>query len=324
LKKILVIQTAFIGDAILITSVLEKLHTFFPQAELYLMVKKGTQTLFESHPFLKTVLVFDKSQSKLKHLWQLIRQVRQLQFDVVINAHRFASSGIITALSKAPSKIGFKKNPLSFFYTLKVPHNIGDGTHEIERNHQLIQALTDDKKALPKLYPSKGHFETINSYVHAPFICMAPSSVWFTKQLPLEKWISLCNKIPSDTIIYLLGAETDKSLCKQIQTASHHKKISVLCGQLRLLDSCALMSKAKMNYVNDSAPLHLASAMNAPVTAFFCSTVPAFGFTPLSENAKIVEVKTHLACKPCGLHGYKACPENHFSCGHLIDIDSIE
>jgi ADP-heptose:LPS heptosyltransferase len=324
LKKILVIQTAFIGDAILITSVLEKLHAFFPQAELFLMVKKGNQTLFEGHPFLKSVLVFDKSQSKLKHLWQLIRQVRQLKFDVVINAHRFASSGIITALSKAPIKIGFKKNPLSFFYTEKVEHTIGDGTHEVARNHQLIQTLTGGKSALPKLYPSKANFEKVDVYTTTSFVCMAPSSVWFTKQLPVEKWVALCNKMPADLTIYLLGAEVDQALCKQIQAASHHKKIIVLCGQLNLLDSCALMSKAKMNYVNDSAPLHLASAMNAPVTAFFCSTTPAFGFTPLSENAKIVEVKTHLTCKPCGLHGYMACPKNHFDCGHLVNIDSVE
>jgi ADP-heptose:LPS heptosyltransferase len=319
-----VIQTAFIGDAILITAVLEKLYAYFPEAELYLMVKKGNQTLFEAHPFLKTVLVFDKSQSKLKHLWQLMRQVRQLQFDVVINAHRFASSGFITAFSNAKHRIGYKKNPLSFFYTEKREHTIGDGTHEVERNQRLIQTLTDGKSALPKLYPSKTNFENINAYTTTSFVCMAPSSVWFTKQLPVEKWIALCNKMPADTTIYLLGAEIDKLLCEQIQTASHHKKIMVLCGQFSLLDSCALMSKAKMNYVNDSAPLHLASAMNAPVTAFFCSTVPAFGFTPLSENAKVVEVKIHLACKPCGLHGYKACPKNHFDCGHLIDIDSVE
>jgi heptosyltransferase-2 len=79
------------------------------------------------------------------------------------------------------------------------------------------------------------------------------------------------------------------------------------------------MKHAKMNYVNDSGPLHLASSVNAPTTAFFCSTVPAYGFFPLSYNSQVVEV-ANLYCKPCGLHGYKACPEGHFKCGKDIEL----
>ena len=75
-----------------------------------------------------------------------------------------------------------------------------------------------------------------------------------------------------------------------------------------------------MNYVNDSAPLHIASAMNAPVTAYFCSTKPSFGFGPLSDNKTIVEVKEKLECRPCGLHGKKKCPEDHFDCGFNIEV----
>jgi ADP-heptose:LPS heptosyltransferase len=78
-----------------------------------------------------------------------------------------------------------------------------------------------------------------------------------------------------------------------------------------------LMKKAKMNYVNDSAPLHLASALDAPVTAVFCSTIPAFGFGPLSFNSHVIETKENLDCRPCGLHGYRECPESHFMCAEI-------
>ena len=81
------------------------------------------------------------------------------------------------------------------------------------------------------------------------------------------------------------------------------------------------MESAAMNYVNDSAPLHIASAMNAPVMAVFCSTVPAFGFGPLNANGRILERKEPLSCRPCGLHGYKACPEAHFKCALEIDVE---
>ena len=86
---------------------------------------------------------------------------------------------------------------------------------------------------------------------------------------------------------------------------------------MTLLESCELMKHAKMNYVNDSGPLHLASAGNSPTTAFFCSTVPAYGFYPLAYNSTVIEV-SNLDCKPCGLHGYKSCPKGHFECGDLL------
>jgi heptosyltransferase-2 len=95
-----------------------------------------------------------------------------------------------------------------------------------------------------------------------------------------------------------------------------------LAGTLSFLQSAALMEKAAMNYVNDSAPLHLASAMNAPVTAVFCSTVPAFGFGPLSDKSHIVECE-NLYCRPCGLHGKPSCPEGHFRCAMDIDLSKL-
>jgi ADP-heptose:LPS heptosyltransferase len=78
-----------------------------------------------------------------------------------------------------------------------------------------------------------------------------------------------------------------------------------------------------MNYVNDSAPMHFASAVNAPVTAVYCSTIPEFGFGPLSDNSHVVEIDKPLYCRPCGLHGYSSCPEKHFRCALEIENDQL-
>lgn len=320
-KNILVIQTAFIGDAILASSVLEKLHLFYPQARLTILVRKGNEALYTEHPFLQEVLVWNKKEGKYKSLMQLLKVIRNRRFDTVINLHRFASSGFLTAFSKAPYTSGYNKNPFSFLFNHKSPHKIGDGRHEVERYNDLIESITDKTVAKPKLYPSFKQFTKIEPYVQQPFVCMAPSSVWFTKQLPREKWIELCNTVPSNKTIYLLGGPGDKDLCEEIKTKSTHASIRILAGELSLLESCELMKHAAMNYVNDSGPLHLASSGNAPVTAFFCSTVPAYGFFPLSTKSEVIEVKD-LYCKPCGLHGYKTCPEGHFRCGKEIQLPS--
>jgi heptosyltransferase-2 len=173
--------------------------------------------------------------------------------------------------------------------------------------------------AKPKLYPTFKQFSKIEPFVSQAFVCMAPSSVWFTKQLPKDKWIELCNSIPKEVVIYLLGGPSDKTLCEEIKNKSTHESFQILAGELSLLESCELMKHAKMNYVNDSGPLHLASAGNSPTTAFFCSTIPKYGFYPLAYNSNVIEVRD-LYCKPCGLHGYKTCPKNNFRCGNEIKL----
>jgi ADP-heptose:LPS heptosyltransferase len=320
LKKILVIQTAFIGDAILATSVLEKLHEYYPLAQLDILVREGNETLFTDHPYLTKVLAWKKKENKYKNLFSLVAKVREQKYDLLVNLHRFGSSGFITAFSGAKLKVGFDKNPFSILFDRKYKHEIGNGKHEVERNHELIKEFTDSTFAMPKLYPTQVNEDKTALFKTQDYVCMAPSSVWFTKQLPLEKWVELCSIQPASTIIYLLGAKSDITLCEEIRKRSSHSDIRILAGKLDFLDSCALMRDAKMNYVNDSAPLHLASAMNAPVTAFFCSTVPAFGFTPLSPHSKTIEITETLECRPCGLHGHRNCPKGHFKCAWNIDV----
>lgn len=309
---------------ILATAVAEKLHLQFPDAQIDFVVRKGNETLLSNHPFIKTVFVWDKKQGKIKNLIAITKQVRANKYDSIINLHRFASSGFIAGFSGAKEKIGFDKNPLSFLFTKKIKHEIGTGIHEVERNQLLIEHLTDKKFAKPKLYPSTENFENVALMKSIPYICLAPTSVWFTKQYPKEKWIEFCDQLPVDIKVYLLGAPSDIPACEEIKLGSKNKNVVNLTGlKLNFLESAALMKDAVMNYVNDSAPMHIASAMNAKTTAIYCSTIPAFGFGPLSDNAQIVETKLTLDCRPCGLHGHKACPEGHLKCAFSIETSEL-
>ncbi len=183
--------------------------------------------------------------------------------------------------------------------------------------------MTNNSAAKPTLYPSVENFERVQRYKHSVYVCLAPTSVWFTKQFPKEKWVALCDKFPTTLIVYLLGAPSDAKACNWIEKQSINKNIVNLAGELNFLESAALMKDAQMNYVNDSAPMHMASAVNAATTAIFCSTVPSFGFGPLADRSKIVETKLSLACRPCGLHGHHKCPYGHFQCAFSIDLEEL-
>ncbi len=326
MKRFLVIQTAFLGDAVLATSILEKLHAFYPDAVIDLVVRHGNQGLFEGHPFLNKVHVWDKRSGRSKALFGLIRELRGTRYDHVINAQRFFSTGLMTVLARGSEKVGYDKNPLSFLFTRKVKHVIGDGRHEVDRLNALIAHLTDNERPLPRLYPSdadRANAEALRNKYVAPgkaYVCLAPASVWYTKQWPEAKWVELLVQLPAALEVLLIGGPGDTALCERI-TLSAGRGL-VLTRELNLMSSAALMAGATMNFVNDSGPLHIASAMDAPATAIFCSTVPAFGFGPLRANGRVVETTEKLDCRPCGLHGYKACPKGHFKCALGIDVRS--
>jgi heptosyltransferase-2 len=292
--------------------------------------------------------VWDKRSAKNKALFTLIGDLRRNEYDHIINCQRFLSTGLMTVLARGREKIGYDKNPLSVLFTRTVKHVIGDPStplrvtpHEVDRLNALIEHLTDGTRPLPRLYPTAEDRAKVEAIIrshrlastaphehmgtwahgHMPYVCIAPASVWFTKQWPEHKWIELVKTLPREHQVFIIGAPGDTALAQRIIAASGRGVD--LTKDLRLLESAALMEGASMNYVNDSAPLHIATAMNAPVTAIFCSTVPAFGFGPLRANGRVVETPEKLDCRPCGLHGHRACPKGHFRCAEGISAGQV-
>jgi len=325
MKKILIIQTAFIGDVVLATALVEKLHRYFPESSIHFLVRKGNESLLQNNPYLTEVLIWNKKENKIRNLFGVLKKIRRNKYDLVINVQRFFATGLLTAFSGAGKTIGFDKNPLSFLFSKKIKHifNLQQPKHEVERNNELIRDFTDNVITKPMMYPSAKDEHSILQYVTDKFVTMTPSSVWFTKKYPAEKWIDLINQFDPAYNIYLLGGKDNIEECKWIADHATNKNTEVLAGNLSFLQSAALMKRANMNYVNDSAPLHFASAVNAPVTAIFCSTIPSFGYTPLSDISFIIETKEKLLCRPCGLHGKKVCPLTHFNCANSIETKQL-
>ncbi len=325
-NRILIIQTAFIGDVILTTPLIEKLNRFYPESSIDILVKKGHESLIDNNPKINRVLSFDKNNRKYVNLIHIIKEIRKQKYDLAVNVQRYLTTGIITTLSGAKMTVGYAKNPLSFMFNRKVEHNIhhtsDKSEHEVIRNLKLIEEFTDGSFEMPKLYPSVADFKKVEPT--NPYYCIAPTSVLFTKEFPVDRWIELIQKLPSDSDIYLLGAPGDKVRCDDIVKKSRVGNITNLAGELSFLESAALMRGATMNFVNDSAPLHIASSVNAPVRAIFCSTTPALGFTPLSDDSMVIETKRSLPCRPCGMTGKRECPEDHFLCSDIPVDDILE
>lgn len=332
-KNILVIQTAFIGDTILASHFAAAVKEAFPDSKIHFFLRKGNESVIQGLPFVEKVWVWDKKGGKVKNLWNLIKELRTIRFDMVFNLHRHFNSGLISALMKSPLKVGFRQNPLSFFYTQKVnhliPHPGQDGSwHEVQRNLQLLKLaspnteISENSKIYKPILPlEEKHFSKVSKWSNGDYFVVAPASVWFTKAWSEGKFRALTQELSKLGHVYFIGAPTDKELCERIREGVG--KTTNLCGELNLLDSAALMKNAKRVFVNDSAPLHLASAVNAKTTAIFCSTVEDFGYTPLADDSVVISMGKALSCRPCGLHGHKSCPLGHYKCSEDIEVSRV-
>ncbi|MBN1307802.1 MAG: glycosyltransferase family 9 protein [Chitinispirillaceae bacterium] len=319
--RFLLIQTAFTGDTILATAVIEKLRTFFPRSTIDLMVRKGNEGLFDRHPYLGNLYVWDKRKDACRRFLPLIKNIRSEHYDFCINLHRHHTMALVTLLSGARETIGFSTSPLSRFFTRRYPYAINPAaglTHEVDLFLGLLSGIAPGtERVMPRLYPSQEDFE--RAAIDGPYVTVAPTSVWFTKQYPPGKWAKVIGLLDPATTVCLIGGAADRGACEWIREHSRHPKVVNRAGELTLLQSAALIARARMNYVNDSAPLHIASAVGAPVTAVFCSTIPALGFGPLGAEGRVVETEETLSCRPCGSHGRKQCPKGHFRCAVISE-----
>lgn len=336
--KILLIQTAFPGDVILATAFLADLAEAYPHAELHMLVRKGCEDLLADNPRLSCLWSWDKREGRYKQLLWLSGQLRRAKFDRVYNLQRYASSGFLTWRSGAPYRAGFRQNPWSWCFSHTVEHRIpqpcdqvlylsnqephlceGRFLHEVQRNALLLHPEVRPARR-PELYLGEAEHSRAESFVAGRrAVVVAPASNWFTKQWHEPGWGALLALIPAAWTVFLVGGKEDAALCERIGLT---RPGSVnLAGALRFRETAALMQRAEHVFTNDSAPLHLASAVNAPVTAVFCSTRPELGFSPLSDQRRVVHSEGPCCSK--GIHGAKACPEGHFSCSRSITAEAV-
>ncbi len=218
-------------------------------------------------------------------------------------------------LSGIKIRVGYKKQKL---LTNKI--SFPSGMHSKDKALQLLQDFSNEPlKGDSEVFPSAADFSkakklTENNRTNKK-IAIAPASVWATKKWPHSYFIELLKKGESFSF-YLIGGKEDKTLCDSIIKQSGHQNITNCAGELSILESCALIKEMDLLVCNDSAPLHMANAVNTPVFALFGPTVKDFGCYPYREADKILEIE--LDCRPCSKHGSNKCPKGHHKC--MIDL----
>jgi len=317
LKRILVIQTAFLGDVILATPFVRELHRLFPGAAIDVLTIPETGIVFRYNPHVRERLIFDKRKKFRKWLsfFKVIAQLRRRKYDAAFSIQSSLTSALLMKLSGISERIGFERQKL-----LTIPIAEKKGIHTRERYLRLLSpffknALDSQTEIFWSEVEEKQAKEIYQKLKEMGkfTLGMAPGSVWFTKRWPEEYFIRLLDLLKNDDVsIVLTGSAAELDLCERIRKSAKTKVINT-AGNLDILETAALISQLDLMLTNDSAPLHIANAVKTDVLAIFGPTVKEFGFFPFRENDKILEVK-NLYCRPCGKHGGNRCPEKHFRC----------
>ncbi len=330
-NNILVFQTAFIGDVVLMTPLLAKLHAHIIDASVDVVVAPAAAPLLANHPAVRDVIVYDKRGAD-KGIGGVIRLARRLKrggYDAAIIPHRSLRSGLVCFLAGIPRRIGFSTSTAAFLMTDVVPY--GSELHETSRNVRLLKPLHIDgeEHILPDVYPSEQDKETVTLFLQnfqpaaeRPMVAVAPGSVWATKRWPVDKFAALSQMCVSAGLsVVLIGGPADAGLALQILDTAGGEFVVDTTGRLSLLQSAELIRRCRVLVTNDSAPLHLGVAVRTPVVAIFGATVPEFGFGPIGSGDVVVQ-RTGLPCKPCSIHGGHKCPIGTFEC--MLEIDPAE
>ena len=327
-KKILIIQTAFPGDLILTTPLIRAAKEKFPDSELHILVIPQTQELLKNNPHIKGMIVYAKKGGNGLGFWQAVKKLKSMRFDLALIPHRSFRSGLLAKLAGCELRVGFKNSAGKIFLTDRVDYRLDQ--HEIVRNLSLLGwEGAQPEPILPELFPSEEEITRVEAYLNEhnskigdDLVCIAPGSVWATKRWLPESFAQVGDLLmkKEQVKVVLIGSGDDCRLAEEISSMMSSKPINA-CGRLNLLESAALISKAKLVISNDSAPTHIAVAMRTPVITIFGSTVPEFGFYPFGEGNAIIQKQ--LYCRPCGIHGLKRCPEGHFRCMKEISAEEV-
>jgi heptosyltransferase-2 len=312
----LVIQTSFLGDTVLTTPLLAQLANRGP---VDVVATPAAAALLANHPAVRTIIAYDKRgvDRGLIGLWRLARRLRATRYDVALLAQGSWRSAALAHLAGVPARIGFSTSAGRLLYTKRVPYR--DDLHHAAR--LLMLARPNGREPLPgelrpSLAPSQRERDAVDRLLAAAgvragerLVGLAPGSVWATKRWPY--YPELAQLLADSARIVVLGSAGDASLAHAIVVGVPNAIDAT--GQLSLLASAELVRRCGVLVTNDSAPLHLASAMGTPTVAIFGPTVPEFGFGPLAPRASVMGHES-LPCRPCDRHGPQRCPLGHFRC----------
>lgn len=308
----------------LTTPVLRCLKTQLKDVEIHYLTKKSFGSILESNPYV------DKVHTIKEVVYEVIDDLKKENFDFVVDLHHNLRSLQVKRKLKKPAS-SFNKLNIEKFLLVRFKINRLPDIHIVDRYLETVKQLNviNDGKGLDYFVPAKDevNITTLPETHRNGYIGFVIGAAHATKQLPVEKIISICKKL--NRPIILLGGKEDEVKGKQIKKAVGDLIFNA-CNLYNINQSASLVKQAQKIITHDTGLMHIAVAFQKQIVSVWGNTVPEFGMFPYGgtrdegrgTRGGIVEVK-NLSCRPCSKIGYDKCPKGHFKCMKEIDESTI-
>lgn len=306
--NILVLKISSIGDVVLVTASLKALRQKYPRAKIYCLVGSESRKILSNCPYLDGIIVYDHRGKERGYwpLWKLSRKLRGYRFDRAIDFQNNRKSHLLAFLSMARETYGFDNGKWSGLLTDPVPNDNPD-LPAVQHQFQVLQQLQIeyDPELRLELWPTKQDRQYVDAFFDEEWlgnarnivgINVAASPKWQTKNWPPDYIVELCDKLAAKNVrVILTGAEGDRELAKYIHEKAKSKP-TISAGKTDILQLAALIARCKVYVTPDSAPLHVAAAIDTPVIALFGPT-DSRRHVPPAQQLAVYQRK--LPCAPC-------------------------
>ncbi len=313
IRNILVVRLSSIGDIVLTTPVLRRLHAAWPSASIDYCVKPGFVSLLERSPYLQTIFT--------------TREAPSGEYDIVVDLqNNLRSRGVLKNVSY-DRLYRYRKKNWKKLLLVRTGINLYDTLDSVVDRYMASMEeaddIADDARGCELwLKESDRKFAARYTTGRALRLGVCFGARHMTKRYPPRRFASVIEMLTEklDIRFFLLGGAEDTPHAAEILSALSPEAASCvvnLAGISSLTESAAVLEACGAVLTNDTGLMHIASAFGKQLFVLFGSSVPEFGFLPYNTPYSLFEVPG-LSCRPCSHIGKDRCPKGHFRC--MTDI----
>ncbi|MDY8134002.1 glycosyltransferase family 9 protein [Aquimarina sp. 2201CG5-10] len=285
--KILVIQQKMIGDVLTSTIICEALRKEYPDATIDYLVNSNTIPVILENHFIDTIIEFKNEYRNSKRaFYSFLKQIRNSQYDLVIDAYGKLESNLITVFSKAPKRFSFYKWYTSFLYTETIdrkPEPITNASIAIENRLRLV--LPEDRITTdiirPKIFLNTEEKEKAKEFLKSngittkkPLIMISVLGSSPNKTLPFKDMAKVIDEIVSTTdanilFNYIPNQEKEARTIYNLTNLKTQRNIHFDVFGKSLRGFIAILSHCNVLIGNEGGAVNMAKALNKPTFTIF-------------------------------------------------------
>jgi heptosyltransferase I len=300
--RVCLVKPSALGDVVNAFHTLSALRALWPDASIAWVINKSLRGLVDGHPEIDEVIAYDRSNLGIGGLAHFLKTLRRGRFDLAIDLQGLLRSGLMTAATGAPVRVGLAdaREGAAWFYTHKVvPPGSIDHAHAVDRLLAIAAAFGADvaqtRSVVAVSAADRDWARTALATVGRPRLGLNLGARWETKRWPPAHFAEVARRAVEarGAGLFAIGAPEDRPLVTDLIARLDPIPVVDLCGRSTLPQLAALAEQSDVILSNDTGPLHLAAGAGARVVGIYLCTSPELNgpYGPLASS-----VKTRVAC----------------------------